>query len=59
MVYVGRFTEEDCKNKIDKKAIEEKMKETGLQYVESKIVCKNKKAVALDIWVCNADEFTL
>lgn len=59
MIYVGRFNEEQLKNGEDKKAVEEKKKETGLKYVESKIVYKNKKPIGLDLWVCTAEEFTI
>lgn len=59
MVYVGRFNEEQIKNGTQKIEVEKKQKETGLNYVESKIVYKNKKSVGIDIWVCNAKEFTI
>lgn len=59
MVYIGRFNESQIKSGADKIAIEQAKKETGLNYVESKIIYKNKKPIALDLWVCNANEFTL
>lgn len=59
MIYVGRFNEEEMKKGLDKKAIKQKQKETGLKYVESKIIYKNKTPIAMDIWVCTAEEFTI
>lgn len=59
MVYVGRFNEEQIKNGEEKKAIKEKQEETGLKYVETKIIYKNKKPIAMDYWVCTAEEFTI
>ncbi len=59
MIYVGRFNEEEMKKGLDKKAIKQKQKETGLKYVESKIIYKNKAPIAMDIWVCTAEEFTI
>lgn len=41
MVLVGLFNEKDITNGTDKKAVEQKKQETGLQYTETKIVKKN------------------
>lgn len=53
-VFVGKFSENDLRNGIDKKAVEKKKKETGLKYTNTKII-KN----GLAIWVCNADDFRI
>lgn len=58
MVLVGLFDEKDITNGTHKKAVEQKKQETGLQYVETKIVRKNGKTY-LKIWVCTAEEFTI
>lgn len=58
-VLVGDFTEDDLKNKRDKIAVEQKMKETGLKYTNTKIIKRNGKSVALRIWVCDVETFKL
>lgn len=58
-IYVGRFNEEDITNGIDKKATQEKMSETGLKYTNTRYVIKKGQIVALDVWVCNAEDFEL
>ena len=58
MVLVGLVDEKDIANGTDKKAVEQKKQETGLQYTETKIVKKNGKTY-LKIWVCTAEEFTI
>lgn len=58
MVLVGDFSEDDLKNKADKKAVEKKKEETGLKYTNTKII--NKKGQRyLRVWVCNLDEVEL
>lgn len=58
MVLVGDFSEDDLKNKVDKKAVEKKKEETGLEYTNTKII--NKKGQRyLRVWVCNLDEVEL
>lgn len=52
-VYVGTFTEKDLEAGKDKKAIEEKMHETGLQYIHSDVLKKNGKPVGLKVYVCS------
>ena len=55
MVLVGDFSEDDLKNKVDKKAVEKKKEETGLRYTNTKII--NKKGQRyLRVWVCSVDE---
>lgn len=55
MVLVGDFSEDDLKNKVDKKAVEKKKEETGLKYTNTKII--NKKGQRyLRVWVCSVDE---
>jgi len=63
-LYVGRFNEIQIKNREDKKEIEKtrlKAKENGLilNYTNSKIIYKNKQPVAIDIWICNAEDFKI
>ena len=57
-VLVGNFSENDIKNGIDKKEVEEMKKKTGLQYTNTKIIKKNGKEY-LSIWLCNAQDFKL
>lgn len=55
MVLVGDFSEDDLKNKVDKKAVKKKQEETGLKYTNTKII--NKKGQRyLRVWVCSVDE---
>jgi len=42
-ILVGRFDEKQLKNKEDKKAIEKAQKESGLTYIDSKIIKKGGK----------------
>lgn len=58
-VLVGDFTEEDIKNKKEKIAVEQKMKETGLNYINTKIIKRKGNPVALRIWVCDVDTFKI
>lgn len=58
MVLVGLFDEKDLIDGTDKKAVEKAKAETGLKYVETKIVKKDGKTY-LKIWVCTAEEFTI
>jgi len=58
-VLVGDFTEDDLNNKRDKIAVEKAKKETGLNYVNTKIIKRNGKNVALRIWVCDLDTFKI
>ena len=51
MILVGTFNEDELRAKKDKQAVEQKMKETGLQYTRTKITRKG-----LTIWVCDIDE---
>jgi len=56
MVLVGIFTEKDLTEGKDKIAIEQKMKETGLNYIQSKFIKKNGKIVGMKVWVCSVNE---
>ena len=58
-VLVGDFTEDDIKNRRDKIAVEQKMKETGLKYTKTKIIKRDGKSVATRIWVCDVDTFKI
>lgn len=59
MIYVGRFSEEEIKNGVDKIEVKKAMEKHNLKYTETKFVKKSGKIVAMDIWVCTADEFTI
>ena len=59
MVYIGKFTEKEIKEGKEKIIIEEKKKETGLKYVKSKILYKNKKPFAIEFWLCTVHEFNI
>lgn len=56
MVYVGRFYKEDCEKGLDRKLVELKKKETGLNYVNTKILTNPQ---AIDIWVCSLEEMEI
>lgn len=55
--YVGRFTEAQLKNKEDKKAVEKAQKETGLKYVDTKMVRKAGKIVAMDVYLIDEETY--
>lgn len=57
-VFVGDFDENDCKNGIDKIQVEQKQKETGLKYTNTKVIKKGGKTY-LRIWVCDSNTFKL
>lgn len=59
MIYVGRFNEDDLRNGVDKKETKKAMEQHNLNYTETKLIKKSGKIVAMDIWVCNADEFKI
>lgn len=50
-VLVGRFDEKQLRNGEDKKAIEKKMKETGLKYIDSRIIKKNGKPHIMEVYL--------
>ena len=57
MEFVGTFTEEELMMKKDREETEKMKAETGLNYVLTKIVTKNKKPYGLSVWVCSYDEY--
>ena len=57
-ILVGKFTEEDLKNGIDKKIVKEKMEEYNLKYTNTKII-KENDIKKLAIYVCNVYDFKL
>ena len=59
MVFVGEFSDEDLKNGVDKKMVEDYKIKTGLNYTNTKLVKKNGKIVAIKIWVCDSNDFEL
>lgn len=59
MVFVGTFNEKELREGVDKKEIAKAKKEHGLNYIESKIVKKGGKPVAMKVWVCDYKSFTL
>ena len=50
-ILVGRFDEKQLRNGEDKKAIEKKMKETGLKYIDSRIIKKNGKTHIMEVYL--------
>lgn len=59
MIYVGRFNESEIKEGIDKIKTKEAMNNHNLRYTNTKLIKKAGKIVAMDIWVCDKDEFAL
>lgn len=57
-IFVGNFSEDDIKSKKDKKEVEKMKKQTGLNYVNTKIIKKSGKKY-LSIWLCNVQDFKL
>lgn len=57
-IFVGNFSEDDIKSKKDKKEVEKMKKQTGLNYVNTKIIKKSGKKY-LSIWLCNVEDFKL
>ena len=50
-VLVGKFNEKQLRDGEDKKAIEKKMKETGLKYIDNKIIKKNGKPHIMEVYL--------
>lgn len=59
MIYVGRFNEEDLKNGRDKIETKKAMEKHNLNYTNTKLIKRSNKIIAIDIWVCDKDEFTI
>lgn len=59
MIYVGRFNEEDLKNGTDKIKTQQAMEKHNLKFTNTKLIKQSGKIVAMDIWVCEADEFEI
>jgi len=55
-VLVGKFNEQQLRNKEDKKAVEKAQKETGLKYIDSKIVKKGGKMM-LEVYLISDEEY--
>jgi hypothetical protein len=55
-IKVGTFDETQLKNKEDKKAIEKAQKETGLKYIDSKIIKKGGK-MFMEVYLIPTDEY--
>ena len=58
MVFVGKYNEHDLEAGVDRIDVAKAKSETGLQYVQTKIV-KEKGTTYLKIWVCTAEEFKI
>lgn len=58
-VYVGKFSEEDINAGRDRLAVQAAMDETGLKYTNTKLVWSsvNGKVIALEVYVCNVNDF--
>lgn len=59
MIYVGRFNEEDLKKGRDKIETKKAMEKHDLKYTNTKLIKHLNKIIAIDIWVCSKDEFTI
>ena len=55
-ILVGRFDEKQLKNKEDKKAIEKAQKESGLTYIDSKIIKKGGK-MFMEVYLIPNEEY--
>lgn len=51
--FVGRFSETDLANGIDKTAVSAAKIATGLKYTNTDVIQQCKKPVAIDIYVCD------
>lgn len=51
--FVGRFSETDLANGIDKTAVNTAKTATGLKYANTDVIQKHGKPVAIDIYVCD------
>lgn len=58
-VFVGRFNEADLTQGSDKKAVQKAKEETGYKFTNTRIIKKGSKPIALDIWVCTAEDFKI
>ena len=59
MLYVGQFNESQLIAKEDKKAIEKVQQENdSLKYVDTKLVKKKGKIVAIKIWLLTVEEYS-
>ena len=57
-VLVGKFTENDLKNGIDKKAVEDAKEKYNLKYTNTKII-KEKGIRKLAIYLCTLEDFKI
>ena len=51
--FVGRFSETDLANGIDKTAVSAAKIATGLKYTNTDVIQQCKKPVAIDLYVCD------
>ena len=59
MLYVGQFNESQLIAKEDKKAIEKVQQDNdSLKYVDTKLVKKKGKIVAIKIWLLTVEEYS-
>ena len=59
MLYVGQFNESQLIAKEDKKAIERVQQDNdSLKYVDTKLVTKKGKVVAIKIWLLTIEEYS-
>lgn len=59
MLYVGQFNESQLNSKEDKKAIERVQQDNNsLKYVDTKLVTKKGKVVAIKIWLLTIEEYS-
>lgn len=55
-ILVGTFTESDIDARVDRKAVNKAMAETGLEYTNAELVYSDGKIVGLRIYVCTLED---
>lgn len=55
-ILVGTFTELDLKKNYDKEIVEQKKKETGLNYTNTEYVYENNYIIGIKIYVCAIED---
>ena len=53
-IYIGKFNEEELRNKEDKKAVKlAQEKNAGYNYIDSQIIKEGGKITGINVWICN------
>lgn len=58
-ILVGKFDEDDLRNKRDKIQVDKIMKETGLKYVNTEYVKRKDKTTHIKIYLCTIEDFKI